>query len=80
MYRVELEAVWGAFLTDIGAGRCFLADTCTKWDSKTSLALRLATVLKTIFHQCVISYTCSLSYSNGSVLNRAIRVRLATSI
>ena len=41
---------------------------------------RLAPVLKTIFHQCVISYTCSQSYSDGSVLNRAIRVRLATSI
>ena len=34
--------------------------------------------IKTIFHQCVISYTCSLFYSDGSV--RAIRVRLATSI
>ena len=30
---------------------------------------RLASVLKTIFHQCVISYTCSQSYSNGSVLS-----------
>ena len=29
---------------------------------------RLAPVLKTIFHQCVISYTCSQSYSDGSVL------------
>ena len=29
--------------------------------------LRLAPVLKTIFHQCVISYTCSLSNSDGSV-------------
>ena len=42
--------------------------------------IRLAPVLKTIFHQCVILYTCSQSYSDGSVLNRAIRVRLATSI
>ena len=41
---------------------------------------RLAPVLKTVFHQCVISYTCSQSYSDGSVLNRAIRVRLATCI
>ena len=40
---------------------------------------RLAPVLKTIFHQCVISYTCGQSYSDGSVL-RAIRVRLATGI
>ena len=38
---------------------------------------RLAPDLKTIFHQCVISYTCSQSYSDGS---RAIRVRLPTSI
>ena len=28
---------------------------------------RLAPVLKTIFHQCVISYTCSQSNSDGSV-------------
>ena len=43
-----------------------------------SLVFALAPVLKTIFHQCFISYTCSQSYSDGSVL-RAIRVRLATS-
>ena len=36
---------------------------------------RLAPVLQTIFHQCVILYTCSQSYSDGS-----IRVSLATSI
>ena len=42
--------------------------------------VRLAPVLKTVFHQCVISYTSSKSISDGSVLNRAIRVRLATSI
>ena len=29
--------------------------------------LRLAPVLKTIFHQCVISFTCSRSNSDGSV-------------
>ena len=29
---------------------------------------RLAPVLKTIVHQCVISYTCSQSNSDGSVL------------
>ena len=40
---------------------------------------RLAPVLKTIFHQCVISYTYSQFNSGGSVL-RATRVRLATSI
>ena len=59
-----------------------------------SVKVRLAPVLKTIFHQCVKSYTCSQSNSDGSVLNilvasltlmalfynRAIRVRLATSI
>ena len=27
---------------------------------------RLAPVLKTIFHQCVLSYTCSQSNSDGS--------------
>ena len=41
---------------------------------------RLAPVLITIFHQCVISYTCSQSNSDGSVFYRIIRVRLATSI
>ena len=35
------------------------------------LSIRLAPVLKTIFHQCVISYTCSQSKSNGSVLKRS---------
>ena len=30
---------------------------------------RLAPVLKTIFPQCVISYTCSQSNSDGYVLN-----------
>ena len=29
---------------------------------------RLAPVLKTIFHQCVMLYTFSQSYSDGSVL------------
>ena len=37
-------------------------------DSKYYMKHRLAPVLKTIFHQCVISYTCSQSYSDGSVL------------
>ena len=32
---------------------------------------RLAPVLKTIFHQCVISYTCSQSNSDGSVLKQS---------
>ena len=32
--------------------------------------VRLAPVLKTIFHQCVISYTCSQSYSEGPVLRK----------
>ena len=35
-----------------------------------TFSVRLAPVLKTIFHQCVISYTCSLSYSDGSVLRK----------
>ena len=42
------------------------------------LLVRLAPVIKTIFHQCVISYTCSQSNSDGSVL-RASSVRLVTS-
>ena len=28
---------------------------------------KLAPVLKTFFHQCVTSYTCSQSYSDGSI-------------
>ena len=35
------------------------------------LRTRLAPVLKTIFHQCVISYTCSQSYSDGPVLKQS---------
>ena len=38
---------------------------------KNTLYGRLAPVLKTIFHQCVISYTCSQSYSDGSVLKQS---------
>ena len=39
-------------------------------DTDKSLG-RLAPVLKIIFHQCVISYTCSQSYSGGSVLKQS---------
>ena len=41
----------------------------------SSLA-RLAPVLKTVFHQCVISYTCSQSNSDGSVLKQSIDEKL----
>ena len=41
-----------------------------KWNERDSaLFNRLAPVLKTIFHQCVIPYTCSQSNSDGSVLS-----------
>ena len=33
----------------------------------STFVVRLAPVLKTIFHQCVISYTCSQSNPDGSV-------------
>ena len=36
------------------------------YDYVLHLIPRLAPVLKTIFHQCVISYTCSQSNSYGS--------------
>ena len=53
----------------------------TPTENEVSFPNRLAPVRKTIFHQCVISYTCSQFNSGGSVfLNRAIRVRLATCI
>ena len=32
---------------------------------------RLAPVIKTIFHQCVISYSCSQTNSGGSVLKQS---------
>ena len=35
-------------------------------DTLNKLGSRLAQVLKTFFHQCVISYTCSQSNSDGS--------------
>ena len=41
-----------------------------KLEHKYNLRGRLAPVLKTIFHQCVTSYTCSQSYSDGSGLKR----------
>ena len=51
------------------------------WQDLKKFFARLALVLKTFFfHKCVILYTCSQSNSGGSVLNRAIRVRLATSV
>ena len=33
--------------------------------------IRLAPVLKTVFHQCVVSYTCSQSNSECSVLKQS---------
>ena len=36
-----------------------------------SVIPRLAPVLKTIFHQCVIPYNYSQSYSDGSVLKQS---------
>ena len=41
------------------------------WCLTDCLVVRLAPVLKTIFHQCVISYTCSQSNSDGSVLKQS---------
>ena len=35
------------------------------------ISVRLAPVLQTIFHQCVISYSCSQSNSNGFVLKQS---------
>ena len=43
--------------------------SCIDCSTDTGKVNRLAPVLKTIFHQCVtISYTCSQSYFDGSVL------------
>ena len=39
--------------------------------SLTLMALFLAPVLKTIFHECVISFTCIQSNSDGSVLKQS---------
>ena len=40
-------------------------------DAKSTKITRLTPVLKTIFHKCAISYTCSYSYSDGSVLKQS---------
>ena len=50
---------WGE---GIGSGKGFLRNSGTDQP-------RLAPVLETFFHQCVISYNCSQSNSDGSVLN-----------
>ena len=46
------------------------ATETTKIFERTGVA-RLAPVLKTIFHQCVISYTYSQSNFDGSVLKKS---------
>ena len=43
-------------------------ETISPMCTSDSMDSRLAPVLKTFFHQCVISYTCSQSYSDGPVL------------
>ena len=73
------QPAWFGYLSHMRAAKA-QADLRKFAGSPKSLLLasisRLAPVLKPIFHQCVISYTCSQSNSDGS----PIRVRLATSI
>ena len=51
------------------------------WSSSTPCELmnrsRLAPALKTIVHQCAISYICSQSNSDGTVLRTGARLRIA---
>ena len=49
----------------VGLSRRILGKYCHK------VTDRLAPVLKTSFHQCVIQYTCSQSNSGGSVLKQS---------
>ena len=60
-------------MTLIEAVAAVLSKYVTIWPREVDerSACRLAPVLKTIFHQCVISYTCSQSYSDGSVLKQS---------
>ena len=51
-----------------GLHRRLTRDTVAVFLEQDTVPIRLAPVLKTIFHQCVISYSCSQSYSDGSVL------------
>ena len=44
---------------------------CKYW--RICVLVRLAPVLITMFHQCVISYTCSKSNSDGSVLKHCFK-------
>ena len=44
---------------------------------KSMSKIRLAPVLKTIFPECVISYTCSYSYSDGSVLKQSHQSKIS---
>ena len=44
-----------------------VANLISRYPIHARASLRLATVLKTTFHQWVISYTCSQSNSGGSV-------------
>ena len=55
---------------------CKCYQRTTKVLQASKVLNELAPVLKTICHQCVISYTCGQSNSDGTV-NRIIRVRLA---
>ena len=48
-----------------------LAQQSKKGCKDQELTHRLAPVLKTIFHQCFISYTCSQTNSDGSVLKQS---------
>ena len=45
-------------------------DNCIRFQMRERCALEIAAyVFKTMFHQCVISYTCSQSKSDGSDLS-----------
>ena len=48
-----------------------MEDPLTLYILVSSAGNRLVPVLKTIFHQGVIAYTCSQSYTDGSVLKQS---------
>ena len=61
-----------------GLHRRLTIDTVTVFLEQDTVPIRLAPVLKTIFHQCVISYSCSQSYSDGSVLRTSYHILVAS--
>ena len=79
MYNIHDFYIWGGGgggdvnpvalkMAKTGVLAILSATVLTDLSHLSHLEHRLAPVLKTIFQQCAISYTCNWSYSDGSVL------------